>query len=467
MRLPILLLVLVAAILPAPVLHAADAASPAHVVVITIDGFPSYLLDDPKAPIATIRMLAKQGAVAQGGMRVSNPAITWPNHTTLVTGVRPAKHSVLFNGVLVRPGNGKPVHIDPARDQADLVAVPTVFELLHKAGLRTAAINWPCTRNSSGLDDNFPDVPEPVVNMTPRLREDLVSAAVLSDPTDPSFKNLSSAARDQIWTAAACRVIRERKPNLLLFHLLVVDGLHHNYGPQTAAAYTGLALADRHVRDILDALDAAGIRKETTLFVMADHGFATATNLLFPNILLRKAGMLTAGPTGIVHAQAMAISEGGSALVYLDNRQAADADRAKLVALFKDQPGIDRIIEPADFPRLGLPVPSDKTPQAPDLVLSPKAGYAFSNMATGEEFIAPIVMGRQNVGYHGYLADNPKMNALFIASGRGIRPASQIESFENINVAPTIAHVFGQEFSNIDGKTLTALFEADFPPAPH
>src|SRR5687767_8377949 len=119
-----------------------------HVVVITIDGLPGTVFDDPKAPIPTLRGLAARGTFATEGMRVVNPTVTWPNHTTLVTGVRADKHGVLFNGVLVRPGGGKPVRVDGARDQAELVAVPTVFDLLHKAGRRTAAINWPCTRNS-------------------------------------------------------------------------------------------------------------------------------------------------------------------------------------------------------------------------------------------------------------------------------------------------------------------------------
>src|SRR5688572_20795813 len=118
-----------------------------HVVVIAIDGFPAYLLNDPAAPIPTIRKLAAQGAVAEG-LRVSNPSVTWPNHTTIVTGVHPAKHSVLFNGVLTRGEPRRPVAVDPKRDQKDLIAVPTVYDMLHGKGLRTAAINWPCTRNA-------------------------------------------------------------------------------------------------------------------------------------------------------------------------------------------------------------------------------------------------------------------------------------------------------------------------------
>src|SRR5262249_22148671 len=65
-------------------------------------------------------------------------------------------------------------------DQAELVAVPTVFDLLHKAGLRTAAIDWPCTRNSPSLDVNFPDVPEQGKDMTAPLREELLGAGGLA-----------------------------------------------------------------------------------------------------------------------------------------------------------------------------------------------------------------------------------------------------------------------------------------------
>jgi hypothetical protein len=133
--------------------HAADER---HVVLITIDGFPARMFWDAKTPIPRIRQLAAEGAVAEG-LRISNPTVTWPNHTTLVTGVRAASHSVLYNGILLREGPGLPVKVDPKRDRVELVAVPTLYDRLHEAGLRTAAINWPCTRNSTSLDDDFPD----------------------------------------------------------------------------------------------------------------------------------------------------------------------------------------------------------------------------------------------------------------------------------------------------------------------
>ena len=57
-----------------------------HVVVISLDGFPASVLRDPKLPYPVLRKLIREGAVAEG-MKPVNPAVTWPNHTAMVTGV--------------------------------------------------------------------------------------------------------------------------------------------------------------------------------------------------------------------------------------------------------------------------------------------------------------------------------------------------------------------------------------------
>src|ERR1700683_1326346 len=74
-------------------------------VVISLDGFPAYALDDPRLPIPTLRMLAREGAAA-ASMQPVNPTVTWPNHTAIVTGVDVSQHQVLYNGLLTHPGGG-------------------------------------------------------------------------------------------------------------------------------------------------------------------------------------------------------------------------------------------------------------------------------------------------------------------------------------------------------------------------
>lgn len=82
--------------------------------------------------------MAAGGALA-AGMTVVNPSVTWPSHTSMVTGVSPARHSVLFNGMLVRPGPRVPVKVEPWRDKKEMVQAPTVYDLAHQASLTTAS----------------------------------------------------------------------------------------------------------------------------------------------------------------------------------------------------------------------------------------------------------------------------------------------------------------------------------------
>jgi len=432
--------------------HAADER---HVVLITIDGFPARMFWDAKTPIPRIRQLAAEGAAAEG-LRISNPTVTWPNHTTLVTGMRAARHSVLYNGVLLRDGPGLPVKVDPKRDRVELVAVPTLYDRLHEAGLRTAAINWPCTRNSTSLDDDFPDVPDNVLHTTPRFRQELMTEHILADESGASFRALTGPGRDEVWTKAACQVVRVRRPHLLLFHLLNTDGIHHRYGPESPASYTALALADFYVGKVLDAVAAAGIGTNTTIFLVADHGFATATNVLQPNVLFRQAGLLELGGTNqITKARAQVVPEGGTGMIYLTDPQTREADRRKVIELLHDKEGVADLIGPEQFAAYGLPLP-EKNSHMADLVLVAHNGYAVSGTATGNDFVLPVT-GSMSQGYHGYLASNTNMDALFIASGRGIKRNVKIGKVENIDVAPTIAHLLGQQLPGAEGKVISEI----------
>jgi predicted AlkP superfamily pyrophosphatase or phosphodiesterase len=278
-----------------------------HVVVISIDGLPSYLLDDPQASLPVIRGLASSGVAAAGGMRVSNPSVTWPNHTTLMSGVHPERHGVLFNGVARHQGPGIPARLTSAEDQGELARVPLLFDVAKEAGVSTAAINWPCTRNSASIDDNFPDVPDQLLYTTPRLKEALAAKGLLD-----RFAGGGGVVRDEIWAEAACQVIRQRRPRLLALHLLNLDSIHHRHGPRTPPGYTAAALADAIVGRVLGALEQAGLRDRTSVFVVADHGFAAVTKTLRPNAILRREGLLKVEGRGIATARVHVIPKGAS-----------------------------------------------------------------------------------------------------------------------------------------------------------
>ncbi len=424
-----------------------------HVVVISIDGFAGYLVDDPKVPLPTIRKLAREGCIVEGGMTVSDPSVTWPNHTTLVTGMKPGRHGVLANGVLVRGGIGVPVKIDSHRDQSDLVRVPTVADVAHAAGLRTAEVNWPCTRNSKSFDDQFPDVPNALDYTTPRLRQELIEKKLLQDETHASFRKSSIVGLDYVWTEAACHLIRKRKPHLMLIHLLNNDATHHKRGAQSQEGYTANAYADMCVSRIVDAIDDAGIREQTTIILVADHGFTLTPRAIRPNVLLRNAKLLTVENGNLTQAQVHVIPEGGIGLVYCTNPLKASEYATTFKEMMMGQEGVADVLLPDRFNEVDFPHPRDYR-QVPDAVLVAKDGYAVSGAVTGETLVTTFEEARTSNGSHGFLATLPKMNAMCILSGAGIRPGTKLQKVNNTSIAPTIAKLLGLKYTNTDGQLL-------------
>ena len=67
-----------------------------HVVLISIDGFrPDFYLDKTW-PAPTIQQFAAEGVHALGARGVF-PSVTYPSHTTLITGALPIRHGIYYN----------------------------------------------------------------------------------------------------------------------------------------------------------------------------------------------------------------------------------------------------------------------------------------------------------------------------------------------------------------------------------
>src|SRR5262245_64089381 len=80
---------------------AAAQAPPPIVLMISIDGLrPDYVTaaDKHGLKIPALRRFVTEGAFAEGVQGVI-PTVTYPSHTTLITGVWPAKHGILSNTI--------------------------------------------------------------------------------------------------------------------------------------------------------------------------------------------------------------------------------------------------------------------------------------------------------------------------------------------------------------------------------
>ena len=96
----------------------------------------------------------------------------------------------------------------------------------------------------------------------------------------------------------------------------------------------------------------------------------------------------------------------------------------------------------------------DKNPQMADLVLVAADGYGFGVESDG----APVdALPNAGTGRHGYPSADPDMNAIFIASGYGIKPGARLDQIANVDVAATIASLLGLKMDNIEGRRPDAI----------
>ncbi len=414
-------------------------------MVISLDGFPAYALNDPRLPIPTLRKLAREGAAAIA-MQPINPTVTWPNHTTMVTGVDASRHQVLFNGLLTRnpaargPSDG-PIAIEPWRNKDLLVHAETVYDVAYQAGLTTAQVDWVAIYGASTINWAFPEQPDP----DGLIETELIKAGVVTKDQLAKFDDSSPAWQDEIRTDAAVEILKRYKPNLMLVHLLCLDDINHQYGPMSDASLEAMAFLDDRVKQISDTLTSS--HRPFTLLIVSDHGFRKTSHAIYPNTLLRQEGLVR---------DAWVVPDGGVAMVYVTDPTRRAELLPRLTTLFGGVEGVEHVYAPEDFAKLGLPTPAQSN-QAPDLLVTAKPGNVF---ASG----APDGKGEPNGGTHGYLNSDPQMQAIFMAWGSGIKPGVRLGTISNLDVAPTIAALLGIELTKATGHPLTKIL-SDVPPS--
>jgi predicted AlkP superfamily pyrophosphatase or phosphodiesterase len=403
------------------------------VVVISLDGFPAFALDNPKTPVPTLRSLIRNGVTAR--MSTVNPTVTWPNHTTMVTGVHADTHGLLANGTIVRTGAWPPVKVEPMIEKEKMVHAPTVYDAAFQAGLTTAQVDWVAIDKARTITWPFAEWP----SAANPVEQEMIRKGVIAAPDLENFGKSNILFRDQVWTRAAAFLIREHKPNLMLFHLLSLDSAQHKYGPETLAATTAIAFLDGCVASIVEAVRAAGMIEKTTFVIVSDHGFKSYTREVRPAVALAAAGL---------GSRVYVLPEGGSAFVYFDESQAAEL-RPRIIQVLSGVEGIDKVISPESFASLGLPQPERDT-QMFQLLLTAEDGYAFSGAAGG-----PVTAEvPQQAGGHGYPASDPAMGALFIASGYGVHPGATPARISNTGIASTIAKLLGVSLPLVNAEAI-------------
>lgn len=314
------------ALLLAAALAASRAPAP-PVVLISIDGMrPDYVLEADRygLRIPELRRLLKEGAHATAVTGVL-PTVTYPSHTTLVTGVSPAKHGIYANETFDPLGKN-----DDGWDwYAEDIQVETLWDAAAKAGLVTTNADWPVTvgaripfniaqiwRASTADDAKLLRAVS-----TPGLLEEM-EAELGPYPSGYAY----TVADDEKKAAFSAWLLEKKHPRLHLCYFSGLDEESHESGPGSPATLAVLERLDAVIGRVRAAAERAGGCKATVV-VVSDHGHARTDHELHLNEALREDGLLTLDGAGkITDWRAISWDAGGSAAIRI--KDPADRDAA-------------------------------------------------------------------------------------------------------------------------------------------
>lgn len=378
---------------PAPQATAVEARAPVTILV-AIDGFRPDYLDRGLTP--NLSRLAAGGAT--GPMRPSFPSKTFPNHWTLVTGLRPDRHGITAN-VMEDPARPGEVFTMANDDPFWWNAAPPIWVTAEKAGIPTAAMFWPGSTVGWGgtRDAEWPNY------VTGGTRPRDWQAFTMQMPGSNRVRQIVDWLR---------RPAAER-PRLIATYFDQVDTEGHRAGPDSPGVNAALAEVDGYIGELLAGLSALG--QPANLIVVSDHGMSATSSerVIALDTLIRPedARIVEAGPYATVAP--------------LPGREAVVA-----ATLLKPHPHFTcwRKTEiPARF-HYGT------NRRIPPFLCLADEGWMLMKTAPSHPFAR---------GEHGFDPALPNMAALFIAHGPAFRPGTRLPAFDNVAVAPLLRRLLG------------------------
>ncbi len=287
--LPLLLLFILVTACATPL--STDQPPARHVILISIDGLrPEFYLDSGY-PAPILRKLAASGARAQTVEPVF-PSNTNPSHATILTGLRPNRHGIIFN-VRFEPDGTRGGWYEDASE----LRAASLWMWARTAGLRTASINWPTTHFAQ-IDllvtgGDYPANEAGLAKLTQATTTGLFSLARVT-PSVAALKD--DVTWDALMAATAAGLVRRAQPHLLLLHFDQTDHFQHQHGRDADEVKRAVGRVDGHLASILEAVSDAGLSSRTAVVVTGDHGFSNIRQEVFPNYLLARAGLRVGPP---------------------------------------------------------------------------------------------------------------------------------------------------------------------------
>ncbi|WP_206536341.1 ectonucleotide pyrophosphatase/phosphodiesterase [Sandarakinorhabdus sp. AAP62] len=368
---------------------------PAHpVILISVDGLRADYLRRGVSP--NITALAARG-VTTSAMRPSFPSLTFPNHYTLVTGLRPDRHGVVNNTMRDAELGAFSMGIRSAVEDARWWnGAEPIWVTAERAAIPTATMFWPG------------------------------SEAAVRGVRPHRWLKFDGAMPNRARVDQLLAWLDERpQPGFATLYFDTVDHDGHEHGPDSPQLNAAVSEVDARIGDLLAGLKARGIA--ANIILVADHGMAQVSSdrRIFLDSLLESA-----------QVQLVA----GGAVASLNPQPGQE--RAVKAALLRPHPHM-ACHEKADLPaRLHY----GRHARVPAILCIADSGWTI--WLSPPRADQPM---RALGGMHGFDPAHPDMAASFVAAGPAFRSGVVLPPFDNVDVHPLLLRLLGLPAMQTDG----------------
>jgi predicted AlkP superfamily pyrophosphatase or phosphodiesterase len=378
---------------------------PTPLLLVSIDGYRSDYILRGMSP--TLEMLARTGVRAQS-MQPSFPSLTFPNHYTLVTGLRPDHHGIVNN--TMRDPNLGDFSLSNRKAGSDgrwWAEGTPVWETADRHGLKTGTLFWPGSEAS--IHGYQPDYWKPFdATVTPDARVDQVLA----------------------WLDLPL----SKRPSFLTLYFDAVDHAGHQHGPDSEQMNEKLRETDEAMARLVRGLRQRKLFDQINLIVLADHGMAAVpaqNSVVIDNLIsLNQVQVVT---KGIVAS--------------FNPRSSRAEDLAAFARIEKQLEQPQPHMRCWDKTRIPARFAYGKNPRVPQLVCLANIHW---RIATSEYLRTHP--DKLSLGDHGFDNADPLMRALFVAHGPAFRAGITVPQFPNVDVYPLMMHLLGLPPAANDGN---------------
>ena len=368
------------------------------------------------------------------------PSLTYPAHTTIVTGKYPSGHGIV-NNLRIQPEREKPDWFW----QRKYVRGETLYDLVRKKGGKTAALLWPVTGGAEirwNLPEVLPNRPWQNQIMVSCINGSPLYEMDLQMRFGHLRKGVHQPELDDFVQASLLYTLKTRQPDLTLVHFTDVDTNRHLYGVKSREAKEALRRHDRRLGEIFRLLNEMGWADRANVAVLGDHYQMDVDRAVCPNWYFARRRWLTAENGKVKSWRVLARECDGSCYIYVRDRRLYGQVR-EVLEEFKERGLAAAVYTGKEAAAMGAD-------GSCAFMLEGGRGVYFQNGWGAPEITSES--GKLQRATHGYLPDREGYTTIFGGRGPAFAAGGRVETMSLADEGATLAAAAGTAFSRADGQ---------------